>query len=273
MKDFHPLAALFPLRSDDHPEFIGLVESIKKNGLIDEITTLDGAILEGRHRYRACILAGKEPRYKEYEGTDPLEFVRAKNMDRRHMTENEKAFFASDYATLSRGGDKQSAGYKSYLSNGQIAFAPPKSRVEAAAAFGVSPTDLDRARKTKRRGTPELVAAVKSGEVSLRAGQTIAGLHPDEQREILALAPDAIRKKSAALRRAAPSAETPEKQALPPPPTAKKRRTPSYAPDRARELWALARTQLDMIQPTDKSREAVLNDVIAYVQNRFTTNT
>ena len=54
---FHPLADLFPLLEGE--DFEQLVTDIRENGLYEPIVMLDGRILDGRNRYRACLSAGR----------------------------------------------------------------------------------------------------------------------------------------------------------------------------------------------------------------------
>ena len=68
MIEVHPLAKHFPPLEGD--EFDDLVADIKKNGLLEPITLYDNQILDGFNRYRACMIAEVEPRYKEYDGDD-----------------------------------------------------------------------------------------------------------------------------------------------------------------------------------------------------------
>jgi ParB-like chromosome segregation protein Spo0J len=56
MLEFHPLADVLPLI--EGAKFDELVASIKANGLREPIVTLDGKIIDGRNRYRACLAAG-----------------------------------------------------------------------------------------------------------------------------------------------------------------------------------------------------------------------
>jgi ParB-like chromosome segregation protein Spo0J len=95
---FHPLADLIPPMRDE--EFAALVNNIKQNGLQEEIVLHEGMILDGRHRYRACLAAGWDeatirlPLHvrhfcPEVDG-DPAAYVISKNIHRRHLTAEQK---------------------------------------------------------------------------------------------------------------------------------------------------------------------------------------
>lgn len=96
----HPLSAAFGDMPKD--EFDELVADIKRNGLITPIVTLDGMILDGWHRYRACLEAGVKPRFDPFdyavEPADeqsgrkmtPAEFVVSANAHRRHLTREQR---------------------------------------------------------------------------------------------------------------------------------------------------------------------------------------
>jgi hypothetical protein len=63
----HPVAALFPMLADD--ELDELAASIKANGLLQPIVIdTEGAILDGRHRLKACQKADVKPRFETYKG-------------------------------------------------------------------------------------------------------------------------------------------------------------------------------------------------------------
>jgi ParB-like chromosome segregation protein Spo0J len=85
----HPAAELFPMLPDD--ELRDLAASIKKHGLQDPIVVVDGKVLDGRNRLRACELAGVEPRFipLDFDGS-PLDYVLARNLHRRHLTGEQK---------------------------------------------------------------------------------------------------------------------------------------------------------------------------------------
>lgn len=84
---FHPLANQYRLL--EGRDFDELVEDIKANGLIEPIALYEGMILDGRNRYRACLVAGVEPRFEEYTGSNPAIYVDSKNAFRRHDTPEE----------------------------------------------------------------------------------------------------------------------------------------------------------------------------------------
>jgi len=88
----HRLANYFP--AIEGQEFDDLVESIKKNGQLNPIILFEGKILDGKNRFRACQKLGVEPITQEYSGNDPLDFVIAENINRRHMSKDQLAILA-----------------------------------------------------------------------------------------------------------------------------------------------------------------------------------
>ena len=88
----HPFAAIFPLL--DEPELKELAQSIARNGLKVPITLFEDKILDGRNRFRACLLANVEPVFVQYSGDSPLFDVVAWNLERRHLTATQRAAVA-----------------------------------------------------------------------------------------------------------------------------------------------------------------------------------
>lgn len=162
--DWHPLANAFPLI--EGPQFDDLVASIKANGLRHPIIVLDGLILDGRNRYRACEVAGVTPRFEEFTGSDPLTFVIDENLNRRHMNESQRAMAAAKLVTLRRG---QRADFAARSEEAQICASSPISLEDAAQKMNVSKRAVTYARTILNRGTPDEVRAVELG--SARVGQ------------------------------------------------------------------------------------------------------
>jgi ParB-like chromosome segregation protein Spo0J len=78
----HPAAAVFPeIAATD---LQALADDIKQNGLVHPIMrTPDGVIIDGRNRLKACEIAGVEPRFEDYTGSNPVGFIVSSNLKRR----------------------------------------------------------------------------------------------------------------------------------------------------------------------------------------------
>ena len=82
----HPLSEVWGDLPED--EFSDLVEDVRANGVHEAIMRHpDGRVLDGWHRYRAALLAGKNPPDLVLPATqDPVAYVIGKNARRRHLT-------------------------------------------------------------------------------------------------------------------------------------------------------------------------------------------
>ena len=75
----------------EQEQFDALKADISANGLRQPIVLLDGMILDGGNRYRACIDAGVKPVFTDYNGGNIVSFVLSANLHRRHMTPGQQA--------------------------------------------------------------------------------------------------------------------------------------------------------------------------------------
>lgn len=175
--EFHPLANIFPLI--EGAEFDALVNDVRANGLRQNIILLDGQILDGRNRYRACIASGVEPRTIDYLGENPIDFVISLNLRRRHLDESQRAIVAAKLANLNKGG----AGG---VTESNASIEALVSQDTAATILNVSRSGVQRARAVIDEGAPELVAAVEHGVVSVSAAADVATLPKQQQAEIVA---------------------------------------------------------------------------------------
>jgi hypothetical protein len=85
----HPAADVFPMLPDE--ELDDLVADIKTHGLLQPLIVKAGVLVDGRNRREACRRAGVEPRIEELNGTDPVAYILAVNVNRRHLTKGQRA--------------------------------------------------------------------------------------------------------------------------------------------------------------------------------------
>ena len=187
----HELSAFYPAMPED--EFQALAESIKANGLRESITLYKGDVLDGWHRYRACIKVGAAARFKQYSGSDPAEFVRDENGHRRHLTASQRALIQVQLsAWLERGKPVKSLGARDLQSAEKLA---EKSQTSVAT--------VERAKTVATGGTKELKDAVKDGGISIEKAAKVAKLPKAKQAA-------AIKAKPAKRKAAKPKAPKPE---------------------------------------------------------------
>lgn len=162
----HPYAELFPAMSGD--DVRKLAEDIEANGLRDDIVLFEGKILDGRHRHEACLLAGVEPRFSNFEGSEDeaLKLVLSRNLHRRHLSESQRAMVAADLAIMTQG---RPAGKPASL---PASSAPaPVSQAQAAEALQISERSVRDAVLVKKT-SPELAEKVRNGGVSVSKAAT-----------------------------------------------------------------------------------------------------
>jgi hypothetical protein len=83
---------------------VELENDIRENGLRFPIVLLDGLVLDGRNRYRACKTVGVEPRFQDFNGNgDPVAFIVSVNVKRRHLNTSQRAMIAAKLANMPRG--------------------------------------------------------------------------------------------------------------------------------------------------------------------------
>lgn len=179
---FHPICLRFPAMSE--AEFDALVEDIRANGLRDEIVLFEGMVLDGRHRLGACRLAGIEPRFEEFQGDRraALRFAASKNLQRRSLTESQRAAIAADLADeleredakaetenpeIPEENDTAPIGADDSAPAPRRPRKPRKSRTkDAAKDANASVRSTQKARRVKA-ADPELHERVKAGEIKV----------------------------------------------------------------------------------------------------------
>jgi hypothetical protein len=231
---FHEYANLFPMLGK--ADLAKMADSIKTIGLEHPIIVFEDQILDGRNRFEACKIAEVDPRFKTYEGTDPLRYVIDHNMDaRRHLTDSQRAMVGAKWAKLKAGNPNLIPPI------GGIAQSETKTRDEASKLLGVGTSSIDRAKRVMR-DAPELVEKIESGEMSVNAAY-VTTKKPSEEAEPEPLVIDESK------------------------PT---RRAPMrIIEDEGMNIWRLAKSHLDRINKNDTQREAALKECVAYCQKRL----
>lgn len=153
----HELSHLFP--EMDSEDYQSLVADIKANGLLEPIVLYGGAILDGFHRYRACLDAGIPHRFEELPADkDPLDYVISKNFARRHLNPSQRAMIAQSLSGLPAH-RTQEVGRSAYL-----------SQKEAASRVKVSPRLVRKAKFVSQRD-PAMADDVMLGKITLEAAE------------------------------------------------------------------------------------------------------
>lgn len=189
---FHEAASIFDMMPD--AEINELAADIKKTGLLNPIYVHEGLVIDGRNRYLACERAGVAHRFKEWNGEGSLiSFVISLNLNRRHLTNTQRAMAAARAKPLF----EEEA--KARMTSGTLVpeQARGKSAGKAAAAFRVSRHSVESASAVQKRGTQALVDAVDSGGTTLTAAAELAKLTPKEQLKAIRKDAESYRAKSA----------------------------------------------------------------------------
>jgi len=93
--EFHPACLLMPLMQAD--EFSSLRQSVLQGfSYRHPILLCDGMILDGRHRYQACLDENIEPIFVQWEGGDPYGFVWTEHSARRSWKSGEQKTLTYD---------------------------------------------------------------------------------------------------------------------------------------------------------------------------------
>lgn len=188
--EIHPAANEFPMFDDKrHAE---LVKDISTHGLREAIKLLDGKVLDGRNRLKACNELGIEPTITELKGIiDPFAYVWSLNGERRdipddtryliwiNISEKSEAWQAAQQRIQDAANKKRSEAAKAQhevstprhgetMVVGQSVL-PPDKKVEPGKSAKAKASKTNRgavARGDKlRKKRPDLAAKVVAGEM------------------------------------------------------------------------------------------------------------
>ena len=159
---FHPLANVFPLL--EGCEFSVLVKDIRTHGLNEPIVLLDGLVLDGRNRMRACVAAGVPYRTVSFDGPDPVAFVISANLRRRHLNTSQRSMVAAELANMRQRARTDLA------PNGAM------SQGNAAKLLNVGRRSVQRALALRESADPAIIKKVMSGKMTVAAAAALVKL-------------------------------------------------------------------------------------------------
>ena len=151
----HPFAEVFPTL--DGEAFNALEKDIDARGQQEPIWVYEGKILDGRTRYRACQILGRDPVVQEFIGNDAVGFVLSANLHRRHLNEGQRAMVGANLASLVVGANQHTK---------EVGL----SAKAAADLLNVSTASIERAKTILKSGDTDLIKAVATGKTSVAAG-------------------------------------------------------------------------------------------------------
>ena len=165
----HALSSAYPAMTPE--DFQALSTDIRLHGLREPIVIFEGQVLDGWHRYNACLTENVPAMFVEFDEGDPVDFVRSKNRHRRHLTASQIA--AAEirlHEWRPRGGDQSAPG----------ALRSDSTDKDIAAKAGVSERTVEQAKAAERAGLGDMV---RDGKVSAKQAAQIAKAPPKVQAE------------------------------------------------------------------------------------------
>ena len=181
--EFHEVANVFPLMNWQDYQILKF--DISENGLREAIVVHNGRIVDGRHRYRACLELGIEPKLREWDQEGSLvAFAVSMNLHRRHLTASQRAMLAAEIKPLFEQEARKRQGVRKKVSANLREVGSGKASEQAGQLVSVSARSVESASKVKRLGIPELVEAVRHGDIAVSMAAKVADLPYGDQLKI-----------------------------------------------------------------------------------------
>lgn len=159
---------IFPLIDGD--EFEALKRDIEEHGQREPIIYVDGEIIDGRNRLRACQELGIEPKIRDLtaaEAGDTFALVMSLNFHRRHLKPHEKGKALA--AFMEHVGAKKRSGPGQPKKESTTMVDTPKTLPQVAAKLGIpeqTARNHIRAAEDYDAADPEARAKVDAGEIT-----------------------------------------------------------------------------------------------------------
>jgi hypothetical protein len=166
----HPLSAKCGNMTAE--EFIPFEASILAEGVREAVIIWRGKVLDGWHRYSTATKHGLECPLESFEGTasEAIALVLRKH-NRRNWTPSQRAFNVVEI--------------NSWMDDEEPGSSFVKTEVELAAEAEVSTRTIRQAKVVHDRGTEEVKAKVRDGDLSVKQAEKIARKPKKEQKKAM----------------------------------------------------------------------------------------
>ena len=177
--EISPVARFIPPYKRE--EYNRLLWDIQERGQQEPISRHRGLIIDGVHRLQVCVELGIEPWIVDVDDdVDPMDFVVTRNLLRRELSKNQRAFIAHALSVGSPPGRPAQTGNQTKLSS------YPQHR--AAKACGVSVTFLKNYKRVMSPDSgliPEIQQACWEDKVNASDALNLIGVPEERQSQIL----------------------------------------------------------------------------------------
>jgi DNA-binding XRE family transcriptional regulator len=200
-------------------EYAQLEANILAEGCRDALVLWDDVLVDGHNRYGICQKHGIP--FKTVQATaiqgydDAVLWIVRNQLGRRNITDFVRGELALRAKPIieARAKAKQATstgGAIPQLMQKSAEAAPVTTRAELAKAAGVSHDTIRKIEKIQETATPEVLASVRSGEISINVANKVAALPVERQAAIAAAGPVEMKKAVAQTRSEERPAKAPE---------------------------------------------------------------
>lgn len=176
------LAYIDPLTPDEHD---ALERSLLAEGCRDALVLWGDVLVDGHNRYGICSKHGipfNTVQNSRFESIDDVHlWMIDQHLGRRSVSDFQRGVLALRKKDIQASRQQQPQPLSEPPVAGAKAPEPLITRDAIAKAARISSNTISQIEKIQKSATPELVAAVKSGTISINAAATVASLPVEEQ--------------------------------------------------------------------------------------------
>ena len=174
------LAYIDPLTPDEHD---ALERSLLAEGCRDALVLWGDVLVDGHNRYGICSKHGipfNTVQNSRFESIDDVHlWMIEQHLGRRSVSDFQRGVLALRKKDIQA--SRQQPARSESSATGSKAPEPLMTRDAIAKAARISSNTISQIEKIQKSATPELVAAVKLGTISINAAATVASLPVEEQ--------------------------------------------------------------------------------------------